>query len=120
MQKQLNEYPPGIRLLLIFKRAIMNIKNISAGLILLSAVGATFAVTPYPVESTFVTAPTHISAIPDSQQQPENRFNSIGDDYPLNVVTNATLTRQQVQAELRSANSQHMNNPSYAELVFLR
>ncbi|KAF3997631.1 DUF4148 domain-containing protein [Glaciimonas immobilis] len=107
----------------------MNIRNTSVGLVLLTAVSAVvlltavsaaFAGIPSPVESTFAPTTTGDHVALGDQQIAEQGFISISDDYPVNVVAKSTLTRQQVQSELRAANHQPFSKPSYAELVFLR
>ena len=95
----------------------MNIKKLSAGLVLLTVVGAAFADAPYPAESKFVSTKTRAEVIAELQQAREQGL-MVTDDYPVPVAAKSTLTRQQVQDELKQAN--RSDNPSYAELVFLR
>ena len=98
----------------------MNIKKISAGLVLLTVVGAALAEAPYPVESKFVSTKTRAEVIAELQQAREQGLIASDYDYPVPVVAKSTLTRQQVQDELKQVNQQRSNNPSFAELVFLR
>ena len=98
----------------------MNIRNISAGLVLLTVVGAALAEAPYPVESEFVSTKTRAEVIAELQQAREHGLVVTGDEYPAPAVAKSSLTRQQVQDELKQANQQRSHNLSYAELVFLR
>ena len=98
----------------------MNIKNILAGLVLSAFAGAALAGTPYPVESTFAPATNGGCAISAAQSGHEEGYTQASDEYPVDVVSKSTLTRQQVQAELKLSDEQSLKSVSYAELVFLR
>ncbi|MGS0741381.1 hypothetical protein ACVBEF_06055 [Glaciimonas sp. GG7] len=90
----------------------MNIKHISAGLVLLAIVGIASASTFAPT----VNGDNVVIAQPATDQG----VNTSGDAYPVTVALPSTLTRQQVQADFREANRRSANRFSYAELVFLR
>ncbi len=101
----------------------MNIKKISAAVVMLSLAGAALAEAPYPADSKFVSTKTRAEVVAELQQARANGELAINDaTYPEKDIASApvsTKTRAQVMEELKQY-QQANANPSYAEMVFLR
>lgn len=89
----------------------MNIKNIVAGVVLFSAVGAAMAEAPYPEETRFVSTKTRAEVIAELQQARAQGLLQEGDAYPAEQNFKSTKTRQQVINELKIAQQEERDHP---------
>jgi len=96
----------------------MNIKNIVAGVVLFSAVGAAMAEAPYPPETKFVSTKTRAEVIAELQQARAQGLLQSNDEYPVEQNFKSTKTRAQVIDELKVAQQEERAHPqSYADMV---
>lgn len=83
----------------------MNIKNIVVAASLLAAAGAAMAEAPYPPETAFHSTKTRADVQAELVRARANGEIAVRNEYPIIHQAPSTLSRQDVQNQLRQASS---------------
>lgn len=79
----------------------MNIKQITAAVVLFAAAGAALAETQYPPQTKFVSTKTRAEVIAELKEAQAQGLITHGNNYPIIVQPRSTLTRAEVVSQLK-------------------